>query len=351
MRRLLAFLLFNGLAVCLIAAEPPQGPSAPAPEQTMTAEHVQTVSTFSIVAIDPQNGELGVAVASRYFSVGSVVPWAMAGVGAVATQANVNVGYGQQAIDLLRQGLSAQEVLKRLLDEDKFESKDGRQVAVVDAKGNVAAFTGPNAPKWAGDRQGKTWSAQGNILTGPQVPEAMGKGFESTQGELGEKLYAALKAGDAAGGDSRGRQSASILVVRKGGGRNINNDRYIYINVDDNPDPFTELRRLLDLNLAYNYGDQTFKALAANDLKKAQAAAQSAEKYAPNDAGSHIRLAFIDYLAGDKSTSLDEFAKAKSLDSANFEKRWKGNVDSPRFKPMLDDKDFLQKLFPGGVPK
>src|SRR5262245_27462610 len=115
------------------------------------------VSTFSIVAIDPQTGEMGVAVASRYFSVGSVVPWAMADVGAVATQANVNVGYGQQAIDLLRQGLSAQEVLKKILADDKFEGKDGRQIAIVDAKGNVAAYTGPNAPKWAGDRQGKTW--------------------------------------------------------------------------------------------------------------------------------------------------------------------------------------------------
>src|SRR5215475_5477929 len=104
------------------------------------------VSTFSIVAIDPQNGDMGVAVASRYFSVGSVVPWAMANVGAVATQANVNVGYGQQAIDLLRQGLTAAEVLKKLLDDDKFEGKDGRQVAIADAKGNIAAYTGPNAP-------------------------------------------------------------------------------------------------------------------------------------------------------------------------------------------------------------
>src|SRR5579871_3855849 len=225
------------------------------------ASSLPPVSTFSIVAIDPQTGDLGVAVASRYFSVGSVVPWAMAGVGAVATQANVNVGYGQQAIDLLRQGLSAQEVLEKLQATDTFEGKDGRQVAIVDAKGNVAAYTGPNAPKWAGDRQGKTWSAQGNILVGPQVPEAMGKAFEASQGELVEKLFAALKAGDAAGGDARGRQSASMLVVRKQGGRNLNNDRYIYINVDDNPDPFTELRRLLDLNLAYNYGDLTFKSL------------------------------------------------------------------------------------------
>lgn len=348
MKKALILLLLAALSACVsaIGASSQILATASAP-----IDHLPTVSTFSIVAIDPQNGDLGVAVASRYFSVGSVVPWAMAGVGAVATQANVNVGYGQQAIDLLRQGLSAPEVLKRLLDEDKFEGKDGRQVAIVDAKGNVAAYTGPNAPKWGGDRQGKTWSAQGNILVGPQVPEAMGKAFESTSGELAEKLYAALKAGDAAGGDSRGRQSASMLVVRKGGGRNINNDRYIYINVDDNPDPFTELRRLLDLNLEYNYGDQTFKALAANDVKKAQAAAQSAQKYAPNDAGSHMRLGFIDYLAGDKATSLDEFAKARSLDATNFEKRWKGNVDSPRFKPMLDDKEFLQKLFPSGIPK
>ena len=168
------------------------------------AETLPTVSTFSIVAIDPQTGEMGVAVASRYFSVGSVVPWAMADVGAVATQANVNVGYGQQAIDLLRQGLTAPEVLKKILADDKFEGKDGRQVAIVDAKGNVAAYTGPNAPKWAGDRQGKTWSAQGNILVGAQVPEAMGKAFDATQGELAEKLFAALKAGDAVGGDARG---------------------------------------------------------------------------------------------------------------------------------------------------
>lgn len=116
------------------------------------SQAVPPVSTFSIVAIDPQNGDLGVAVASRYFSVGSVVPWAMANVGAVATQADVNVGYGQQAIDLLRQGMTAPEVLKKLLAEDKFPGKDGRQVAIVDAKGNVAAYTGPNAPKWAGDR-------------------------------------------------------------------------------------------------------------------------------------------------------------------------------------------------------
>jgi uncharacterized Ntn-hydrolase superfamily protein len=315
------------------------------------AETLPTVSTFSIVAIDPQTGEMGVGVASRYFSVGSVVPWAMADVGAVATQANVNVGYGQQAIDLLRQGLTAPEVLKKILADDKFEGKDGRQVAIVDAKGNVAAYTGPNAPKWAGDRQGKTWSAQGNILVGAQVPEAMGKAFDSTQGELAEKLFAALKAGDAVGGDARGRQSASMLVVKKLGGRNINNDRYIYINVDDNPDPFTELRRLLDLNLAYNYGDLTFKSLDAGNMQKARAASQKAVQYAPNSFGSLMRLAFLDYLVGDKAASLDEFAKAKAISPNDFDKQWKEEVDFDRFKPMAADKEFLQKLFPNGVPQ
>jgi uncharacterized Ntn-hydrolase superfamily protein len=275
----------------------------------------------------------------------------MADVGAVATQANVNVGYGQQALDLLRQGLSAPEVLKKMLADDKFEGKDGRQVAIVDAKGNVAAYTGPNAPKWAGDRQGKTWSAQGNILVGAQVPEAMGKAFDATQGELAEKLFTALKAGDSAGGDSRGRQSASILVVRKQGGRNINNDRVVYINVDDSPDPFAELRRLLDLNLAYNYGDQTFKALEAGNLEKARTSAQKASRYAPNSFGSHMRLAFLNYLVGDKTASLDEFARARTLEPGRFDKQWKEEVEFERFKPMAADKEFLGKLFPNGVPQ
>src|ERR1044072_1616900 len=202
------------------------------------------VNTFSIVAYDPVNGDWGVTVASRYFSVGAVVPWAEAGVGAIATQANVNVGYGPRGLELLRQGMAAKEVLAKLLAEHQFPPTDRRQVAIIDRNGNIAAYTGPAAQAWAGDKQGKTWSAQGNILAGPQVVEAMGRAFEATSGELAEKLFAALKAGDEAGGESRGKQSASMLVVRKGGGRNINNDRYIYINVDDNPQPIPELRQI-----------------------------------------------------------------------------------------------------------
>ncbi|HKH48223.1 MAG TPA: DUF1028 domain-containing protein [Thermoanaerobaculia bacterium] len=305
-----------------------------------------TVATFSIVAIDPANGDLGVAVASRYFSVGSVVPWAMAGVGAVATQANVNVGYGQQAIDLLRQGLTAQQVLARLLAEDPFPGKEGRQVAIVDAKGNVAVYTGPSATPWAGDRKGATWSAQGNILVGPQVPEAMGRAFESTRGELAEKLYAALKAGDDAGGDARGRQSASLLVVRKQGGRNINNDRYVYVNVDDHPQPLMELRRLLDLNLAYLYAGAADRAQEKGDPKGALEAARTAARYAPGNAYVRRTLGFLEYLSGDKEAALRELRAAQAAEP-DFKKQLEDILArSPELKALKEDKAFLDRLFP-----
>jgi uncharacterized Ntn-hydrolase superfamily protein len=304
----------------------------------------ENVSTFSIVAYDAAAGDWGVAVASRYFSVGSVVPWAEAGVGVIATQANVNVGYGPKGLKLLEQGLTAKEVLKRLLDEDTFEGKDGRQVAIIDSKGGIAAFTGPNAPNWAGDRQGKNWSAQGNILVGAQVPEAMGKAFEATQGELAEKLWAALQAGDDAGGDSRGKESASMLVVRKGGGRNINNDRYIYINVDDAPNPFPELRRLLDINLGLLYQEKVGRLTGANDLKGAREAAQKVASYQPQNMQAEMTLGLLDYAAGDKSSALEALRKAKSMDAENFRRRFDQLSQRPAYKAILDDKEFLKNL-------
>jgi uncharacterized Ntn-hydrolase superfamily protein len=337
MKRLLPLLLLAAAALFWIGASFDDGRPAFQPPP---------VATFSIVAIDPANGDLGVAVASRYFSVGSVVPWAMAGVGAVATQANVNVGYGQQAIDLLRQGLTAQQVLAKLLADDTFPGKDGRQVAIVDAQGHIAAYTGPKAPTWAGDRQGKTWSAQGNILAGPQVPEAMGRAFEATQGELAEKLYAALKAGDDAGGDSRGHQSASLLVVRKQGGRNINNDRYIYVNVDDNPQPFAELRRLLDLNLAYLYDGAADRLLGKGDRKGALAAARTAVRYRPDNPGLHLSLGLLEYLDGDKNAALRDLKTAQAADP-DFKKKFEATLDAtPELKSLKDDRELLSSLFP-----
>jgi uncharacterized Ntn-hydrolase superfamily protein len=306
------------------------------------------VSTFSIVARDPATGQVGIAVASRYFSVGSVVPWAEAEVGAVATQADVNVGYGPKALALLRQGLTAQQVADKLLAEDTFPGKDGRQFAIVDTKGNVVTYTAPNAPNWAGGQKGATWAAQGNILAGPQVPEAMGKAFESTKGELAEKLFAALKAGDAAGGDKRGHQSASMLIVCKRCGRNTNNDRYLYINADDSTDPLAELRRLLNSALAYNYGDNGYKLLEAKKMKEARQAAESAVKYSPNNSDSHLDLGFLDYITGDKAAALKEFQIAQKLDP-NFRKQWDAEIDYEKeFAPILQDKEFLKQLFPEG---
>jgi uncharacterized Ntn-hydrolase superfamily protein len=332
MKRLLALCLLLVLAPLALGAD---GVSSPLP-----------VATFSIVAIDPANGDLGIAVASRYFSVGSVVPWAAAGVGAVATQANVNVGYGPQGIDLLRQGLTAQQVLAKLLADDVFPDKDGRQVAIVDARGNVAAYTGPKARSWAGDRQGKTWSAQGNILAGPQVVEAMGRAFDATPGELAEKLYAALKAGDDAGGDSRGRQSASILVVRKQGGRNLNNDRYVDINVDDHPQPLAELRRLLDLNLSYLYLEASDRLWQKSDPRGALEAARQAAKYAPDRSYSHLNLGFYEYLAGDKTVALEELRKAQAMDP-DFRQQFDAILaGSPELQPLREDRAFLAQLFP-----
>ena len=311
------------------------------------ALHAADVNTFSIVGYDAVNGDWGVAVASRYFSVGAVVPWAEAGVGAIGTQADVNVGYGPRGLELLRQGLAAKDVLAKLQAEDTFPGKDGRQVAIIDGKGNIATFTGPNALTWAGDRQGKTWSAQGNILVGPQVPEAMGRAFEATDGELAEKLFAALKAGDDAGGDKRGKQSASMIVVRKGGGRNTNNDRYLYLNVDDNPGPIPELRRLLDMNLGYLYQEKAGRLSGAGKTKEAREAAAKAAKYMPT-AQAYLSLGIMDYTLADKPAALADFRKAIELDGT-FRQRFEapaggGGGRGGRLRAILEDQEFTKQV-------
>jgi uncharacterized Ntn-hydrolase superfamily protein len=315
----------------------------------------RNVSTFSIVACDLATGQMGVAVASRYFSVGSVVPWGRAGIGVIATQADVNVGYGPQGIDLLRQGLSAQQVSDRLLSEDNFPDENGRQFAIADSNCNVATHTGPNAPKWAGGKAAKNWAAQGNILVGPQVPDAMGQAFESTHGELAERLYAALSAGDSAGGDKRGRQSAAMLVVcgkqNLTCGRNYNNPRWLYINVDDNPNPFPELRRLLNQALANDYGDLSYKLLEEHKLAEAKSDAERAVQYAPNDLDNHLMIGFLAYLSGSKDEALRAFERAKRI-APNFSKGFGDSAhEEKEFAPILSDKAFLEKLFPEGIPE
>jgi len=176
-------------------------------------------STFSIVAADPEAGEVGVAVASRFFAVGTVVPWAKAGVGAVATQANANTSYGPRGLELLERGVSPEEVVTVLTRPD--DGRDSRQLGVVSASGASATYTGPKCNAWAGGRHGPNYAVQGNILTGEPVVEAMEKAFLDSKGKpLAERLYAAIVAGDAKGGDSRGRQSMALVVARAKSGYN-----------------------------------------------------------------------------------------------------------------------------------
>jgi uncharacterized Ntn-hydrolase superfamily protein len=213
------------------------------------------VATFSIVGYDPDTGEVGVAVQSRVFAVGNGVIWGEAGVGVVATQAIVDVSYGPKGLALLRQGLSPEQVVARLLEQDPDPdpagwSKEGRQFSVMDARGNVATHTGPRASDWAGHRIAPHVSAQGNILAGPGVVDAMVEAFRGTEGHLSLRLQAALEAGQAAGGDRRGMQSAAMLVVGEGRGVWLNNDVVLRLHVDDSPDPIAELRRLVELAAA-----------------------------------------------------------------------------------------------------
>jgi uncharacterized Ntn-hydrolase superfamily protein len=210
------------------------------------------VATFSILGYDPDTGEVGGAVQSRVFSVGNGVLWAEADVGVVATQAIVDVSYGPKGLALLRAGLAPAAIVKALWESDPDPrpgnwTKEGRQFAVMDSKGNYAAFTGPKATAWAGHKGGKFCTAQGNILAGEAVVTGMVSAFEQTTGHLSLRLMAALDAGQAAGGDARGMQSAAMIVVKKNGGVWLNNDVVLRLQVDDSPEPLKELRRLVEI--------------------------------------------------------------------------------------------------------
>lgn len=204
--------------------------------------NIPAVATYSIVAFDPIKKEWGIAVQSKFVAVGAVVPWAQSNVGAIATQSFANVAYGPVGLQLLKSGKSASDVVKILTDGDP--NRDLRQIGVVDAQGNVATFTGLKTMAWAGGRTGKNYAVQGNVLAGPGVVDAMAMSFEQTRGDFGDRLIQALEAGEAAGGDRRGRQSAALLIVKKNRGYGGQNDRYRDLRVDDHPDPIKELQRV-----------------------------------------------------------------------------------------------------------
>ena len=215
----------------------------------LALEDAPRVATFSVVAADPRTGEVGVAVQSRFLAVGAVVPWAQAGAGAVATQSLANTTYGPEGLKLLAAGKSPDDVMKTLTEKDPARAV--RQLGVVSADGRAATFTGAECNAWAGGRIGRNFAVQGNILAGEAVVQAMAESLEKSEGgELAQRMIDALAAGQAAGGDKRGMQSAALLVVREGWGYAGLSDRYRDLRVDDHATPIAELQRLYDLHKA-----------------------------------------------------------------------------------------------------
>jgi uncharacterized Ntn-hydrolase superfamily protein len=251
-------------------------------QQKQDQRPLRPVHTFSIVARDPATGELGVAVQSHWFSVGSIVAWAEAGVGAVATQSFVDPSYGKLGLDLMRAGRSAPDALKSLLAGD--EGRDVRQVAMIDAQGRVAAHTGSKDIPEAGHTVGNNFSAQANLMLNDKVWPAMARAFESTKGDLAEKMMAALEAAQEAGGDIRGKQSAALIVVTGKPTGRAWADRIFDLRVDDSIEPLKELRRLVTLQRAYNHMNAGDAAVEKADNERALAEYSAAARLAPDNA-------------------------------------------------------------------
>jgi uncharacterized Ntn-hydrolase superfamily protein len=273
MRVLVLFLLLA--SICF--------PSGHTPNASQnTAKPTRPVHTFSIVARDPATGELGVAVQSHWFSVGSIVAWAEAGVGAVATQSFVDPSYGKNGLDLMREGKSAPDTLKELLAKD--DGREVRQVAMIDAQGRVDAWTGKNDIQAAGHIVGKDFSVQANLMLNEKVWPAMARAFENTRGDLADRMLAALDAAQAVGGDIRGRQSAALIVVTGKPTGQAWKDRTFDLRVDDSPEPLQELRRLVRLQRAYNHMNAGDLAVEKKDNEGALREYSAAERLVPGNA-------------------------------------------------------------------
>lgn len=299
------------------------------------------IATFSIVAWDSTTGDLGVAVQSKFFAVGSVVPWARAGVGAVASQAFGNTTFGPKGLEMLAAGRSPSEVMDALLSNDPGRAQ--RQVGIVDATGRASSFTGESCMAWAGGKEGVHYAAQGNILAGPDVVAAMGRAFESTKGLLGDRLLAALDAGQAAGGDSRGMQSAALLVVRAEGGYGGFNDRWCDLRVDDAPNPFVELRRLYNLWKPNALIQEGYKACEAAQWDKAFGHGREALALDSSSGDPQYHLGCYYSKAGRGAEALAWLGQAVALDPGHG----KTAAADTDYAPLRDNPQF-QKLTKSG---
>lgn len=257
----------------------PLAAGLPGAAAVTAAPVLRPVHTYSIVARDPQTGHLGVAVQSHWFAVGTLVPWAQAGVGAVATQSFIDVRYGVAGLQLMADGLDAEAALTRLLRSDP--GRELRQVAMIDAAGGIAQHTGRHCIRYAGQVRGEDFAVQANLMLAPGVPEAMAAAYRQAEGPLAERMLAALEAAQGLGGDLRGRQSAALLVVRAEPGEKPWEDRLVDLHVEDHPAPLQELRRLLVLHRAYQHMNAGDHALERNDVQEALVQYGRAETLAP----------------------------------------------------------------------
>lgn len=328
MKRLIPFLSTCLVALSIQAEDLPRRP----------------VATYSIVARDSTTGQLGVAVQSHWFSVGPIVPWAEPGVGAVATQSLVDPAYGPLGLNLMRMGRTAPEALKALVSTD--EGADVRQVAMVDAKGNVAAHTGKRAIFAAGHQLGAQYSVQANIMEKPTVWAAMGAAYESAKGDLAERLLAALEAAEAEGGDLRGRQSAAILVVSSKNTHEPWVDRLFDLRVEDHPNPVAELRRLVTLQRAYLKLYEGDEWVVKGDIEKALAAYRQALEIVPDEATNGEAAFWVGVTladTGDPEQAIPYLARAYQQD-----KRWAELLPRlPASKLLPDDPALIDRLVQG----
>jgi uncharacterized Ntn-hydrolase superfamily protein len=285
--------------------------------------------TFSIVAYSPDERAWGVAVASKFLAAAAIVSWAQAEAGAIATQSYAKVGFGPEALALMKTGKSANETLALLLVNDPM--REQRQLGIVDAEGNVAAHTGKNCHEFAGHRLGKNFGVQGNILTGAAVLDAMAEAYQNSTGELSDRLVAALRAGDAVGGDKRGRQSAGVLVVKPNGGYGGDTDRYLDLRVDDDEQPLKKLRQLVESHHLF-FGDAKPEDLLPIDDVIARELLQIMVKQG--------------YMGGEVDSAWDEVAKQAfwlMIGNENLEERW--SIDSSPNKIDRVALEYLRKRF------
>ena len=305
---------------------------------TLPVTDDEIVATFSIVARDPATGELGVAVQSRAFRAGAIVSYAKAGVGAIATQAAANQTYGPRGLDLLELGLSPDEVVEHLTGSDP--GRDRRQLAVIDAQGRVRAYTGSGTSAWAGHIEGENYSVQGNILAGEAVVDAMAAAFESARGALALRLMDALDAGEAAGGDARGKQAGGVLVVKPIGDSGRTTDRWVDVRVDDHAEPFKELRRLVNMSVSRIHSREARELAAEGRFGEAIQKQREAIAIVPGEDQLIYGLARLHARAGDAANAV-----ATLRDAIERNARWRELAMTQRdFDGIRDDAAFRRLI-------